>query len=84
MERNNSYGNTWADQWESNPDDRSHYTSLQDNNKSAGSSKYGKKLEQGLGKTKAVASVGVKKVKQGSSLTFQWIKNKYTKTTQKH
>lgn len=84
MDRNDSYGNSWADQWESNTDDRNHYTSLDNNKSTSSGSKYGKKLGEGLGKTKAVASVGVKKVKEGSSLTFQWIKNKYTKTTQKH
>ncbi|OMO77565.1 Alpha-N-acetylglucosaminidase [Corchorus capsularis] len=47
------------------------------------SAKYKQKVGQGLDKTKAVASTGVNKVKQGTSLGIQWIKNKYHKTTQK-
>ncbi|GJZ17867.1 hypothetical protein Tco_0553990 [Tanacetum coccineum] len=39
--------------------------------------KYGKK-------TKDVAMTGAKKVKQGTSIGIQWIKDKYQKTTQKH
>ncbi|THU46141.1 hypothetical protein C4D60_Mb09t01820 [Musa balbisiana] len=36
--------------------------------------KSGGGLKQGLEKTKAVASSGLKKVKEGSSTGFQWIK----------
>ncbi|KAA8542619.1 hypothetical protein F0562_023771 [Nyssa sinensis] len=38
--------------------------------------KYGKKVVEGLGKTKVVASNGMKKVKEGTSLRLQWMKNK--------
>ncbi|CAN6815078.1 unnamed protein product [Brassica oleracea] len=40
-------------------------------------------MEAGLGKTKAAASSGFKKVKTGTSLGLSWVKDKYTKTTSK-
>ncbi|KAK1433791.1 hypothetical protein QVD17_10708 [Tagetes erecta] len=46
-------------------------------------SKIKDKLEDGLEKTKAVASAGFKKMKHGSTLGFHWIKQKYHKTTHK-
>ena len=44
--------------------------------------KYKKMIGKVLGK--AVASIGVKIVKEEISVGFQWIKNKYRKTTKKH
>ncbi|KAL8256959.1 hypothetical protein R6Q59_029000 [Mikania micrantha] len=41
------------------------------------------KLEDGLEKTKAVASTGFRKIKRGSTVGFHWIKHKYRKTTHK-
>lgn len=79
MERNGSYGKSWADQWESiNPDD-----SKRTSTSTSSGSKYGKKVGEGLGKTKAVASTGFKKMKEGTSVSLRWIKHKYNKTTQK-
>lgn len=66
-----SYGTTWADQWDEGPDPVS----------VSGSKK---KSNNVVGKSKAVASTGVKKLKEGTSVGFQWIKTKYNKTTQKH
>ncbi|XP_023516550.1 uncharacterized protein LOC111780400 [Cucurbita pepo subsp. pepo] len=73
----------WADQWD--------YSDSKDvvteNKKKSGggntTTKYKQKVGEGLGKTKAVASNGVKKVKEGTSLGFQWIKDKYNKTAHK-
>ncbi|PON47600.1 CDP-diacylglycerol-glycerol-3-phosphate 3-phosphatidyltransferase [Parasponia andersonii] len=86
MERaGSSYETSWADQWDYNPDP------IYDPKKSGASSsssgsggKYKQKVGEGLVKTKAVASSGVKKVKEGTTVGFQWIKDKYHKTTQKH
>lgn len=80
MEGNSSYGTSWADQWDSNPDPAPAHAE-----KSGGSTaKYKQKVGEGLGKTKAVASNGLKKVKEGSSVGLRWIKEKCHKTTQKH
>lgn len=77
MSGNDSYGSSWADQWDHNPDPMP----PADYNKKTGgggmAGKYGKK-------TKEVAVTGAKKVKQGTSVGIQWIKDKYQKTTQKH
>ncbi|XP_030939086.1 uncharacterized protein LOC115963960 [Quercus lobata] len=83
MEGNNTYGASWADQWDySNPDP---IPNAVDTKKNGGTSaKYKQKVGEGLGKTKAVASTGMKKVKEGTTLGFHWIKDKYHKTTQKN
>lgn len=76
MESNSSHGTSWADQWDYNPDPVAETT-----NKSRGGAKakYSKKIEDGLGKTKAVASTGMKKVKEGTFVGLHWIKDKYQK-----
>lgn len=82
MEGNNkAYGTSWAEQWDYNNNDPTPAPSVENQKKSA---KYKQKVGEGLGKTKAVASTGVKKVKEGTSLGIQWIKDKYQKTTQKN
>ncbi|MFS7912462.1 hypothetical protein Hanom_Chr02g00130231 [Helianthus anomalus] len=68
-----SYGNSWADQWDHNPDPMP-----------ASSTYTKKKTGGGIGKTKEVAATGAKKVKQATSVGLRWIKDKYHKTTQKH
>ena len=40
---------------------------------------YLKKIGDGLGKTKAIASTGVKKVKEGTAVGLHWIRDKYQK-----
>ncbi|KAL6013398.1 hypothetical protein ACLOJK_003896 [Asimina triloba] len=73
-----SYGTSWADQWDySNPDP---VPERKENAKS----KYGKKVGNGLEKTKTVAVTGMKKVKEGTSVGLHWIKEKYNKRNQKH
>ncbi|KAG1331410.1 hypothetical protein COCNU_02G013780 [Cocos nucifera] len=72
MERSGSFGTSWADQW-----DYGDFEPAQEKKKSSG-------VKNGVEKTKAVASTGLKKVKEGTSLGFQWIKDKYQKRTQKH
>ncbi|XP_057419371.1 uncharacterized protein LOC130713610 [Lotus japonicus] len=79
----NSYGTSWADQWDDGPDP----IMVGSNNKSNGggaTTKYKEKLGEGLGKTKTVASSGIKKLKDGTSVGIHWIKTKYSKATQKH
>lgn len=77
----NSYEMTsWADQWDSNPDP---FPANYDQPKTSTKAKYGKKVEEGFGKTKSVASTGMKKVKTGAHVGFHWIKDKYNKTTGK-
>ncbi|KAM7479940.1 hypothetical protein LguiA_028153 [Lonicera macranthoides] len=78
MEGNSSYGTSWADQWDNGPDPAPAHV------QTGPRAKYGKKVGDGFGKTKAVASNGMKKVKSGTSVGIQWIKSKYQKTTQKH
>lgn len=74
MDRNGSYDKSWADQWDSNPDQHLNNSQVSHDSKS---SKYGKKVGQGLGKTKAVASVGYKKMKKVTFVCSRWIKQKY-------
>ncbi|KAG8379043.1 hypothetical protein BUALT_Bualt07G0047200 [Buddleja alternifolia] len=73
-------GGSWADQWDTTTSDP-----VPEKKKSGGgaAAKYGKKVGEGFGKTKSAATTGVKKVKEGTSVGFQWIKEKYQKTTQK-
>ena len=78
MEAHNSDGTSWADQWDySNPDP------VAEKKKNGSESKFSSKVGDKFDKTKAVASTGMKKVKEGASVGFHWIKNKYQKTTQK-
>ncbi|KAL7192046.1 hypothetical protein ACSBR2_023987 [Camellia fascicularis] len=81
MESNNSYGTSWADQWDYNSDPLP--TAETKKSSGAGGGGFGKKVGEGFGKTKVVASTGMKKVKEGTTVGFQWIKDKYHKTTQK-
>ncbi|CAN0900708.1 hypothetical protein LINGRAHAP2_LOCUS20993, partial [Linum grandiflorum] len=71
-----SYGTSWADQWDSGPDPVSQ-PAPKDNGGGAGG-KYKQKVGEGLGKTKSAAVIGMKKVKQGTSVGFQWLKDKGT------
>ncbi|XP_057472589.1 uncharacterized protein LOC130761129 [Actinidia eriantha] len=81
MEANSSYGTSWADQWDNGPDPA--YVELREIGDGGVKAKYGNKVGEGLGKTKAVASSGARKVKEGTSVGVQWIKDKYHKTTHK-
>ncbi|KAJ9140370.1 hypothetical protein P3X46_031026 [Hevea brasiliensis] len=81
MNGNSSYESSWADQWDNNPDVV--YDSQNRKSSSSSADKYKQKVGEGLGKTKAVASTGMKKVKEGTITGFHWIKDKYHKTTQK-
>ncbi|ONK58788.1 uncharacterized protein A4U43_C09F16650 [Asparagus officinalis] len=79
MERSNSFGTSWADQWDySNPDPM-----IRPETRDIG---HGKK--SGVEKTKEVAATGLKKVKAGTTMGFHWIKDKCQlqkkTTTQKH
>ncbi|CDP00223.1 unnamed protein product [Coffea canephora] len=81
MASNSSYENSWADQWDPEPlHDRNNI------NKDSGaksSSKFSSKVGHKLDKTKAAASTGVKKVKEGASVGIHWIKDKCQRKTQK-
>ncbi|KAL4336324.1 hypothetical protein GQ457_07G016730 [Hibiscus cannabinus] len=81
MEPHGSYGTTWADQWDNEPD-----TYPADPRKTgAGGSKakYSKMVEDGVGKTKSAAITGMKKAKVGATAGFNWVKQKYSKTCKK-
>ncbi|KAK4744327.1 hypothetical protein SAY87_010639 [Trapa incisa] len=83
MEFKSTYGTSWADQWDDGADP---LPAGYDGKKSGSPStavKYKQKVGEGLGKTKTAASHGFKKVKEGTSAGFQWIKTKY-KNTRKH
>lgn len=73
MVLDNSY-NSWADQWDS----KSEYVYPQRKRSSKN------KVGDGFDKTKNVALIGMKKVKQGTSIGFHWIKEKYNKSANKH
>ncbi|KZV31250.1 hypothetical protein F511_13044 [Dorcoceras hygrometricum] len=68
---------SWADQWDNSSDP------LSKKKKGSGgdgvAAMFRKKV---LGKTKAVASTGVKKVSHVTSVGFQWIKGKCQKNKQ--
>lgn len=70
---NNSYGTSWADQWDPKPE----YP--QGSSSSKKSTAATAMASKGLDKTKTAASTGVKKLKFG----FQWIKDKYHHKTNK-
>lgn len=67
-------GGSWADQWDTAADP------TPEKKKSGGAAAYGKKVGE---KTKSAAATSVKKVKEGTSVGFQWIKEKYQKTTKR-
>lgn len=82
MASNSSYENSWADQWDPEPlYDHNNKTNKDSGAKS--SSKMSSKVGDKLDKTKAAASTGVKKVKQGASVGIHWIKDKCHRKTQK-
>ncbi|KAJ0971962.1 hypothetical protein J5N97_019921 [Dioscorea zingiberensis] len=70
MERNGSYGATWADQWDYGGESAHGVrgASNNSNNKKSGMEKTKAVASTGFQKTKAVASTGFKKVKEG----IQW------------
>lgn len=77
MEKKDSLENSWADQWDYNH--RPPPVAADSNNrKSSGgsSAKYSKKFGQSFNKTKAAASTGMKKVKDGASVGINWVKLK--------
>ncbi|KAI4343787.1 hypothetical protein L6164_011096 [Bauhinia variegata] len=72
-----SHGTSWADQWDDGPEP------VMVNNNSSGTAKHKQKVGEGLAKTKAVASNGMKKLKDGTSVGINWIKTKCNKTNHK-
>ncbi|CAN6550641.1 unnamed protein product [Malus baccata var. baccata] len=76
-----NHENSWADQWDYNPDPLP--ASVTKSSGGGAKAKYGKKVEEGFGKTKAVAANGMNKVKVGTQFGFHWIKDKCQKTTGK-
>ncbi|OEL20951.1 hypothetical protein BAE44_0018026 [Dichanthelium oligosanthes] len=69
MERSNSFGTSWADQWDYGRDPSPRARGRQDGGKKQG----------GVEKTKAAAATGLRKVKEGTASGFQWIKDKCQK-----
>ncbi|KAK4271632.1 hypothetical protein QN277_020295 [Acacia crassicarpa] len=53
-------------------------------NNHIGTAKYKQKVKEGLEKTKCVAKIGMSKLKQGTSISLNWIKSKYHKTFTKY
>ncbi|KAG2679040.1 hypothetical protein I3843_11G031500 [Carya illinoinensis] len=90
MEGNNSYGASWAEQYDSSGYPEPAFAGATttatktSGDSSSKTAKYKHMVGEGLGKTKAVAFIGAKKVKGGTSSGLRWIKDKYHKTTQKH
>ncbi|GAA0187487.1 hypothetical protein Leryth_019418 [Lithospermum erythrorhizon] len=76
--KNSSYETSWAGQWDPEPLYKHNYGSNYSGRTSSG------KVSDKLGKTKTVASTGMKKVKEGATAGVHWLKLKYQKTTQKH
>ncbi|GMH31142.1 hypothetical protein Nepgr_032985 [Nepenthes gracilis] len=92
MAAGDSYGNSWADQWDLN--NNADHTDHQHKEDKSFTKKYSQKFGEGLNKTKDAASAGMdktktaatkgmKKVKEGASVGLYWIKEKYRKTTHK-
>ncbi|CAI9092815.1 OLC1v1028152C1 [Oldenlandia corymbosa var. corymbosa] len=79
----NTSETSWADQWDPEPAYGNGYYSNK-NNGSSKTAKISSKASETFDKTKAVASTGAKKIKEGTRAGFHWIKEKYQKTTQKH
>ncbi|XP_050378015.1 uncharacterized protein LOC126795214 [Argentina anserina] len=73
---------SWADQWDYTNNNSSYPMDVKGGEPGT-AAKCKQKVGEGLEKTKAVASTGAKKVKDGAASGFQWIKDKYHKTTQK-
>ncbi|OIT35260.1 PREDICTED: uncharacterized protein LOC109243614 [Nicotiana attenuata] len=79
----NSQETSWADQWDPQPA-ASNYNYDKKSGNNGSSNKISSKVGDTFGKTKSVASTGVKKVKSGATAGFQWIKDKCHKPTQNH
>lgn len=85
MDGRESYGTSWADQWDYNPDPAPAESNKKKSlTSSITTAQYKEKMGEGLVKTKTAASHGVKKVKEGTTVGIQWIKHKYHKTTHKN
>ncbi|CAL9095257.1 unnamed protein product [Musa acuminata var. zebrina] len=82
MERSSSFGTSWADQWDYS--DHGRQLGEKKKKKKKSSSGGGGGWKSGVEKTKAAASAGLKKVKEGSSTGFRWIKDKYHERTGRH
>jgi len=71
MQRSNSFGTSWADQWDTGGDPSPR--APRDRGRAG-------KTGGGVGeKTKAAAAAGLRKVKEGTAHGFQWIKDKCQK-----
>ncbi|KAE8653778.1 betaine aldehyde dehydrogenase 1 [Hibiscus syriacus] len=81
MEPIGSYGTTWADQWDDGPDP--YPTQPKKTGAGGAKDKVSKKVGDSVGKTKSVAISGMKNAKVVATEGFDWIKQKYTKTTKK-
>lgn len=80
MERNSSFGLSWADQWDYNGDP----SPTSQSKSGGGGGGGGNNMKKGVEKTKAITSTGLRKVKEGTASGFQWIKDKYSKRKQKN
>ncbi|KVH98705.1 hypothetical protein Ccrd_023067 [Cynara cardunculus var. scolymus] len=80
MALDNRY-NSWADQWDPEPEYSNRYTGGKSNGASGGGIK--SRVGEGFSKSKVAATTGMKKVKKGTTLGFHWIKEKCHKTSHK-
>ncbi|CAO1947479.1 unnamed protein product [Urochloa humidicola] len=69
MQRSNSFGTSWADQWDTGADPSPRAPRDGRGGKAGGVGGVGEK-------TKAAAATGLRKVKEGTAHGFQWIKDK--------
>lgn len=80
----NSQETSWADQWDTSDPYPVSNNENKNNSHGGTTGKYKQKVGDGFVKTKAVASNGAKKVKDGAFVGFNWIKQKYHNTTHKN
>jgi hypothetical protein len=72
MQRSNSFGTSWADQWDYGGDASPRAARDSGHGGKAGGAGVGEK-------TKAAAATGLRKVKEGTAHGFQWIKDRCQK-----
>lgn len=83
MAANSSFENSWADQWDPEPLTYEHHKIKNAGHGTNSSSKFSNKVGDTFDKTKSAASTGVKKVKDGASVGFNWIKDKCNRKNHK-
>ncbi|KAK6116489.1 hypothetical protein DH2020_049782 [Rehmannia glutinosa] len=78
MASNSSYETSWADQWD--PEPLYTYPNHKNSDNSSSNPKLSKIVSQKFERSKEVAAVAVKKVKDGALVSVNWIKLKHNKS----